>query len=196
MEPKTVRQIAILSANAMLTTSRVGDPDEDESMASVRNVLSKINSLGFVTIDSQMGHASDGHMQRAYVLGFMANKMVPSFIDRVLLDDDLLCLSFPHGEKCPPGYNSYGLKTMPRLALTLEGNPLKPVTQQPIGAAMSWGEAWSNLLPELGLRNNYSARAAVMKDAAIVFVADMKWGRPKWLFGHIVKRLREGRTVA
>ena len=56
----SVGQIARLQAAAMPTTSRVGDPEEDETMASARPVLSRINALGFVTVDSQMGTKGGG----------------------------------------------------------------------------------------------------------------------------------------
>jgi hypothetical protein len=117
----------------MLTTRRVGDPSEDASMAAARPILSKINELGFVTIDSQMGTSE----QRAYVSGFVSKNIVEKFVELVTMESGIMCFSFPHGESVPKGYNTFGLKRMPRVALTLEGS--KPVTRYPLGAAMSWG---------------------------------------------------------
>ncbi|CAM9908079.1 unnamed protein product, partial [Ectocarpus sp. 6 AP-2014] len=44
-----------LSAVAMLTTARVGDVNEDPTMAEARPRLSVINDTGFVTVDTQIG---------------------------------------------------------------------------------------------------------------------------------------------
>jgi hypothetical protein len=48
----------------------------------------------------------------------------------------------------------------------------------------------THLLPELGLRDDAAAMRAVMADAVQVYVADLTWGRPTWLFARLQAALQ------
>lgn len=100
-ELSPVQALGKLSAIAMLTTARVGDVEEDASMAQARPHLSEINKRGLVTTDSQMGakkqitHHHDGHVlnppvthwQRSYVTGILAKNLGPKFEQKMRLVD-------------------------------------------------------------------------------------------------------------
>ena len=55
MEIYNFKDLARASSVLMLTSDRVGEIEEDESMKIAKPILSKINAFGFVTEDSQMG---------------------------------------------------------------------------------------------------------------------------------------------
>lgn len=187
---RTVAQVGTLQAKVMLTTERVGTTREDPEMALLRPVLSRMNAHGLVTVDSQMGHKLPGTWQRAYVSGFVAKENVRALVAELQKEDGLLVLQFPHGESMPPEIVEFGLRHMPRMPVTLYGSDLKPVTRMPLGAAQSWSEMWSNLLPESGLRADHVSRDAVMKDAVQLYIVDLTWGRRTWLFGRVLRWLR------
>jgi hypothetical protein len=178
-------------AALMLTTSRVGDPEEDPTMKKARPLLAAINRLGLITTDSQMGVA---RKQRAYVLG-LATREVAARLQQALQETDaVIVLVFPHGESTPDGLTDFGLTHMPRLALTLCGAPsLTPCTQMPLGACQNFSEQWGNLLPELrdeiqALAPNAQRRLKreCQRDSVQFCVVDTMWGRPMWLFRTIV----------
>lgn len=186
--PTTVAQVAKLQAAAMITTKRVGDPEEDASMSVMRPVLSQMNAMGFVTVDSQMGVKETNRWQRAYISGFVSKKMAPALLTRLMRCDDLIALTFPHDASAD--FVEYGLYNMPRLPLTLmdeDGQELKPVTTMPLGAAQPWEELWISLLPELHLANDVQSMNAVKKDAVTLFVMDTKWGRKRLLFDRVLE---------
>lgn len=189
----SVGQIARLQAAAMPTTSRVGDPEEDETMASARPVLSRINALGFVTVDSQMGTKGGGgytHWQRAYVSGFVASSVAKRFVRAMNAADGVLVLAFPHGEEQPEAGKAFAMKRMPRVSLTIEAR-LDTATSHPLAVAQPFSSMWAALLPELGLRGDGASMKAVAADATQVFVVDMVWGRKTWLFKTVQRCLRD-----
>lgn len=194
---RTVAEVASLQAKAMLTTARVGDPGEDAEMAVMRPMLSRVNFHGLVTVDSQMGHKRPKSWQRAYVSGFVAKALAPAIISRLIRQDGMMVLQFPHGETMArhlmigtPKLDLYGYKHMPRLPVTLDGADLVPVTRMPLAIAQTWSEMWMNLLPEIDMRDDKASQDAVMQDAVQVYIVDLTWGRRTWLFTRIIKVLR------
>lgn len=108
-----VEALAKVSAVAMLTTERVGEPREDASMAQARPRLSEINKRGFLTLDSQMGkkevmqHGITGedvlYRQRCYVEGFLPKHLGDEFKRRMHLEDGVMIFMEPPGPE-PPGW--------------------------------------------------------------------------------------------
>lgn len=188
---RRVEDIAALSAKAMLHTLRVGDPEEDASMASMRPILSKINAAGFVTIDSQTGKkGGTPYWQRAYISGFVSKRVVHEFVKRMNLRDSVVAFAFPHGEDQPLACQDFGWAKMPRLSLSVEGARYDTCTSHPLGVAQSFKEMWMNLLPELGLSGDVRTMREVAKDAAQVIVVDTVWGRKKRLFSATLETLQ------
>lgn len=179
---KTVDRVAALQAAAMPSTARVGDPSEDASMAAARPMLAKINALGFVTVDSQMGLSGGPYRQRAYISGFVSKARAAGLMAE-LTRRDLVAVQYPHGEDTPADLEAFGLRSMPRLALTDDGGEVH--TKMPLGAAQTWKSMWRGLLPELGLQDDTRSMQAVRADAVQVFVADVVWGRKTWLFRQV-----------
>ena len=186
MSVRTVKDVATLSAKHMLTTTRVGDPAEDESMKAMRPTLSKINSLGLVTTESQMGLKDKNNWQRAYLCGFVSKSDAAKLFARLDLVDGLVVLIGPHGRPSE-AFNA----TAPRLTLTRQGKDLQdPCTRQPLANTPSFQYDWSGLLPETGLRDDKVAMRAVAKDALSFFAVDLTWGRKTWLFSKIIGALK------
>lgn len=186
-----VEEIAALQAAAMLTTARVGDPEEDASMAAMRGVLSKINALGFVTVDSQTGAKESGplHWQRAYISGFVPKSLAKEFVAQMNLRNSVVALAFPHGEEQPAGGRAFAWKKMPRLSLTLEARH-ETCTSHPLAVAQPFRGMWRAMLPELGLADDRRSMRAVAEDAVQVFVTDTVWGRKTALFKAACECLR------
>ena len=178
-----VGEIAALQATAMLTTPNVGRSEEDESMAAMRGILSKINALGFVTVDSQTGRKENRptHWQRAYISGFVPRHMSDKFVVRMNMNDSIIALAFPHGEEQPLAGQAFAWKRMPRLALTVEAR-FETCTSQPLAIAQPFESMWKSMLPELQLRDDRKSMTAVAKDAVQIFVLDTVWGRKSKLF--------------
>jgi hypothetical protein len=177
----------------MKTTKRVGDPDEDPSMAEMRSKLARINACGFVTVDSQMGIKTSGPTcwQRAYISGFVSNEMAPKLVAVLERTDGIIALASPHGEDQPRQCANFAYKRMPKLPLTLDGVRLQPVTTRPLAEAEPFdGSMWIALLPELGLANDKASMAAVRREVTQVFVMDTVWGRKRSLFSKVLKALR------
>ena len=188
----TVREIAALQADAMLTTMRVGDPNEDASMSAMRQKLSKINALGFVTVDSQMGIKENGPTlwQRAYISGFVPRSISDQFVTRMNMTNSIVALAFPHGEEQPKSGQEFAWKRMPRLTLTVETPRFEACTTHPLAIAQTFHEMWLGLLPELKLKSDLKSMKAVAKDAVQIFVMDTVWGRKSWLFDTLLKTLK------
>lgn len=178
----------------MLTTTRVGDPEEDATMKKARPLLAKINTHGLVTIDSQMGKKMPGHWQRAYVTGFCTKQVADRLKTGLRLLDSVLVATFPHGEHCPPEYNKFGLTNMPRLEHTVIGNDnMQPVTRTPLGACQTFDGVWASMLPEvLAEVESFKPRlkAQCFKNSVQVCIGDMEWGRQLWLFRRIAECLQ------
>jgi hypothetical protein len=195
----TVAQVAKLSASKMLTTGRVGDQSEDASMAQARKILSKINALGFVTTDSQMGKKSEydsifekgfvGVMwQRGYVTGFMSREKAHAFalgMDLVggVAVDVRECAKKPPTDK----ERKSGYRIPVTRSSTKEGEFLLE-THMPM-MSLPFEYMWVNLLPETGLSSDKGAMRRVEPQVVQVDIVDMQWGRPMWLFKTVVEVL-------
>lgn len=182
---RTVKDVAKLSAKHMLTTTRVGDPEEDETMKAMRPSLAKINDLGLVTTESQMGVKEKNHWQRAYICGFVSKADADRLFNKLDLVDGLVVLIGPHGKDSDP-WNS----TAPRLSLTRDGKDFRPVTRHPLANTSSFEYHWSNMLPETGLCEDKVAMRAVAKDSVDFFAMDGTWGRKTWLFRKVIEALK------
>lgn len=186
MSVRTVLDVAKLSAKHMLTTARVGDPVEDESMKALRPTLSKINGLGLVTTQSQMGVKEKNHWQRAYLCGFVSKAIAAKLFATLDLVDGLVVLIGPHGRPSE-AFNA----TAPRLTLTRVGKDLQdPCTRQPLANMPSFHDDWWDVIPETGLRDDKVAMRAVAKDALYFFALDLTWGRKTWLFSKVMNALK------
>ena len=187
----SVAQLAALSAAAMKTTVKVGDPSEDASMKHARPILSRINEAGFVTIDSQMGDLESAwYKQRAYVSGIIA-KSRRDAIMRALHEKDVIAISMAHRD----------CKWIPdagKIYLTV--SEIKPAgggdhTGLPVGNADSFETGvWLNLLPELELKSDKKSMAAIKKDSCLLHVIDAVWGRKRWLFDQVLDALRKSQS--
>lgn len=191
----TVEEVAALQAAAMPTTARVGDPEEDASMAALRGVLSRINALGFVTVDSQAGVKDDGpiHWQRAYISGFVPRSLAKDFVTQMNLRNSVVALAFPHGEEQPACGRTFAWRRMPRLPLTLEARH-ETCTSHPLAVAQPFRSMWRAMLPELGLAGDRRSMEAVAADAVQVFVTDTVWGRRAALFRAACECLEHSRA--
>jgi hypothetical protein len=196
----TFAELAARSSAAMLNTRRVGDPIEDGTMKAVRKVLSKINALGFVTTDSQMGRtfapwwrravcwkrAPHSDRQRAYICGFVS-KTSSGRIFKELDSEDVVVLMGPHRPEHVPF--SYGGA---RLTLTYDGG--EPYTANPVTSPPNFVDEWLNTLPELNLADDAEAMRAMEPDVVALFVMDAKWGRKTWLFDVVRKALERAKS--
>ena len=144
-----VQAFAKLSAVHMLTTARVGHPEEDPTMAQARPRLSEINKKGFLTIDSQMGkkevrqHYVTGadypSWQRSYVDGFMPRHLMNDFHQRMELEDSVVVLvDAPHENPSQIGGT---------ISVTLDGDYF--YTRKPVATSCSFEESVQNVLPEV-----------------------------------------------
>lgn len=185
MSVRTVLDVAKLSAKHMPTTSSVGDPTEDESMKAMRPTLAKINGLGLVTTNSQMGVKQKHHWQRAYLCGFVSMTIAARLFAKLDLVDGLVVLIGPHA-RASEAWNA----TAPRLTLTRQGKDLQyPCTRQPLANMPSFQNDWINMIPETGLCDDKVAMRAVAKDAVSFTAVDMVWGRRTWLFAKVINAL-------
>lgn len=193
MASNAFRDLAQMQADAMLTTTRVGDPTEDSEMSSMRPSLSRINALHFVTVDSQMGRKqkSPTQWQRAYISGFMPSSVATKFVNEMNKLDNVVALAFPHGEDQPNADKAFALLYMPTLSLTVETARLETCTSHPLAVAQPFKSMWSGLLPELKVRQDLGLMNEIKKEVTQVIVVDMTWGRPRWLFSKVEKVLRK-----
>jgi hypothetical protein len=195
---KTIEELAKLSGSLMKTTARVGAPDEDASMAKARPRLAKINTLGFITTDSQMGLKQEydsvvekhrGVMwQRSYVTGFMSREKAVSF----KLYMDLVGGAAVHvcefSKKGPTNAMFSNAYRVPATRFTMADGTFKSGTNVPF-ISTSIEENWLNLLPETGLSRDTDTRDIIAPHVVAVQVVDMTWGRPTWLFKNVIEVL-------
>lgn len=185
-----VEAFAKLSAVQMLTTARVGDVEEDPTMAEARPRLSEINQKGFLTINSQMGkkvvkrHRRTGEYypswQRAYVDGLMPRHMTDEFHERMELEDGVVILvDVPH-------YHDYRNHRIfeKKISVTLDGDYF--YTRKPVAVSEPFIETIQSVLPDVeSIVSDEKCERLVREDAMNVRVVDMIWGRPFWLFDKI-----------
>lgn len=200
MKVTTIAQVAKLSAREMKTTARVGDEEEDPSMKVARPILSKINAAGLVTMDSQMGLKSDyvsvvekgfvGVMwQRAYVSGFMARESAAAFAERLDLVGGIAIKVCEHASKEPSDKVFRAAYKIPVTRFSTRDGAFAASTHMPM-IPNTFAYDWMNLLPETGLRSDRRAMQLVAPSVVQVYIVDMQWGRPMWLYNEILKALR------
>jgi hypothetical protein len=187
----------------MLTTVRVGDPDEDASMAAARPLLANINRLGFLTIDSQMGKKETKTFQRAYICGLVTKDTADRLKNYFRTIDSVLVFAFPHGETAPPGLDAYAFGDdggigLPRIEVSLGGPNLSPVTRLPLGIGERFESAWNGVLPEVRdeLQTNFSTKGIqrlkerCCAQSVYISVVDTVWGRRTKMFTEVVRALQ------
>lgn len=192
-----------LSATAMLTTSRVGDPDEDETMAQARPRLSEINKRGFVTTDSQMGvkkmvyHTIHGdainppvdQWQRSYVTGILAKDLGEEFKKKLRFLDGIDFSIGPHAESRPVDRQHVHFINV--TVYQQEGDEPEFSTNTPM-AAESFGDNIANILPDIQhVMQSETCQRIVKEDSLHVMIVDLVWGRPFWLFDKVIEVLDE-----
>ena len=194
---RTVEQLGKLSAEIMKTTARVGDASEDASMTEARPVLSKMNALGLITTDSQMGKKSSWEYnanvgviwQRSYISGFMSRKKAEEFKLRMDLVGGVIVYICEHATKYP---SDKAFAAAYRPGVTRITNPkngdFEVTTRAPL-LPLTLQAAWVNLLPETNLANDTRAMKRIAPSVVQVELVDMEWGRELWLFETVVKAL-------
>ena len=154
-------------------------------MSAMRGILSKINALGFVTVDPN-GRENDEASSLA--------AGVHQWVCPEKLGERLVALAFPHGEEQPLAGQAFAWKNMPRLSLTIEARH-ETCTAHPVAIAQPFRGMWRNMLPELNLENDIKSMNAVAKDAMQVFVHDTVWGRKTALFNTTLECLAYSRAL-
>lgn len=201
MEVSTIEDVAKLSARKMKTTARVGAAEEDASMTKARPALAKINALGLVTVDSQMGKKSEyisvvdegfvGVMwQRAYVYGFMSRERAADFAMRLDLVGGIAIQVCEHAKKEPSDKVFSSAYKIPVTRFSTRDGDFAAITRMPmLPGTLEY--QWSNLLPETGLASDLRAMKLVAPNVVQISIVDMQWGRPMWLYDTIVAALSD-----
>ena len=195
MTISTFKDLARISASTMLTSNRVGLPSEDASMAVARPILSKINGLGLVTDDSQMGKKEEYRVkntgnigttwQRAYISGFMSRENAEKF----RLDMDLIGETFVVIKKHKDYYKDVNMDDgISVTRFTDAYGSFETRTRTWTGSCLLEPQ-WINLLPELDLGEDIQLMNKIEKEVVYVCVTDMKWGRAMWLFETVLNAL-------
>jgi hypothetical protein len=179
----------------MLKTARVGEPDEDASMAVMRPILAKINSLGLVTSDSQDGKSTKPnkfgvYRQRAYISGMMDRLHAKEFVRRANLVDGLLAFRCEFKDYIDGQPEQVSPTSIPVTLNENKAGAIQYHTFMPLETA-DISSVWWNLLPETGLKDDVSAMNRVKKGSVMVSLVDMKWCRRRWLFTKVVNLLQD-----
>ena len=202
--------LARKSADEMKTTARVGDAEEDATMAEIRSALSRINALGMVTTDSQMGaksrytFASNSELegetwQRAYVCGIMLRDHAAELVEKLDLEDDIIASALPYmpeeryrkRRKSDADVVNYLWKHVSRICVTRElheDGTFRPHTRIP-GFAPALSHDMAGLLPETGLLGDEDLERALAPHVVAVHVVDTRWGRKDSLFDRVAAAL-------
>lgn len=199
-ELSPVQALGKLSAVAMLTTARVGDVDEDASMAQARPHLSEVNKRGLVTTDSQMGakkqvtHHFYGHVlnppvtqwQRSYITGILAKDLGHKFAQKMRLVDGVDFFIGLHGHDPPHALTHFIKVTMHHQNDDPEFHTSVPMATSTLGYSLS------GLLPEVQhVVQSDTCMKIVEEDALLLQIVDLVWGRPFWLFEKVKEVLDE-----
>lgn len=177
-----VQALAKISAAKMLTTVRVGHPQEDPTMAVARPRLSEINRKGFLTNDSQMGkkevREDNLKMQRSYIQGVMSKRSAEYFRQAMSFEDSVVVLVEPSDAQRRQG--SDGMV----IPVTYIGNSF--CTNTPVTSLNDFDIIIYNILPEIkSIVSDERCFELVRHDAMRVEVVDTTWGRPFWLFDKV-----------
>lgn len=186
-----VQALGKLSADAMMISDRVGRASEDATMVQARPYLSRINSRGLVTTDSQMGKnvvtqtldaRHERVKQRSYVTGIIPRHLGKEFLRRMKHEDNVVVrVDLPKTTSWIPMADFVYF-----FPVTVYGDddfqtsvPMVPDEFEDM-----------EFLPEIQtIMNDVNCKRIVEQDALIVQIVDAVWGRPFWLFEKIVQVL-------
>jgi len=196
MEISNFKDLARESSVLMLTSDRVGDVTEDESMKVAKPILSKINALGFVTQDSQMGKKEKINLkynkigdkwQRSYISGIMDINIYKEFELKMDLIGETFLLIKPHCEMHSEHSNPISVTRVSKQDGSFE------TTTRNWTDCDSIYPQWINLLPDLGdeILDDMELMEEIEEEVVCVRITDMTWGRPWWLFETVHKVLNE-----
>ena len=190
MEIYNFKDLARASSVLMLTSDRVGEIEEDEYMKIAKPILSKINALGFVTEDSQMGKKEKINLkdnkfgdkwQRSYISGIMDRNIYKEFELKMDLIGETFILIKKHCEM-----NSEHSNPISVTRVSKQDGSFETITR-------SWTDCesiypqWINLLPELGdeILDDMELMEQIEDEVVYVRITDMSWGRQWWLLSLI-----------
>ena len=196
MEISNFKDLARESSILMLTSDRVGAVTEDESMKIAKPILSKINALGFVTQDSQMGKKEKINLkdnkigdkwQRSYISGIMDRNIYKEFELKMDLIGETFILIKQHCEM----YSEHSNPISVTRVSNQDGS--FPTTTRCWTECESIYPQWINLLPDLGdeILDDMELMEQIEDEVVYVGITDMTWGRPLWLFETVHKVLSE-----
>lgn len=181
--------VAKRSADAMCVTDRLAM--EDPSMTCMRSTLARINALGLVTTNSQMGkkeryphYDNPEAWQRAYVEGFMLAREADALCNRLDLEDGLFVATFPYNKE--DGYAHDGVPVTRELK---ENGTFRVFTSVPMQAP-PFECLWINTLPELALGDDHDLMNTCERLTKYVVVVDMVWARGTYMFDKLVDSLQ------
>jgi hypothetical protein len=188
MKFKDAQKLAVEHLSSQEFLNRV--QEEDSTMLKQLDILKKINSLGYITNDSQAGRRSTGlHYaekwemlieERAYMYGYMMEDKATKFIEQMAYQTDKNAVMIPvcGDDIAVPSSMDLPLTTTTRV---------------------STGKRWTHTHVSMVLPENvdtfYRKQLHINKreKAVIVFCWDTKWNRmadgPNGLFTDIVKVL-------
>ena len=196
MEIYNFKDLARASSVLMLTSDRVGEIEEDESMKIAKPILSKINAFGFVTEDSQMGKKEKINLkdnkigdkwQRSYISGIMDRNIYKEFELKMDLIGETFILIKQHCEM----YSEHSNPISVTRVSNQDGS--FPTTTRCWTECESIYPQWINLLPDLGdeILDDMELMEQIEDEVVYVGITDMTWGRPWWLFETVHKILSE-----
>jgi hypothetical protein len=179
---KDVEELAQMQALAMKTT-------ETMKYSYKRSWVAKINTRGFVTVDSQMANCTS--KKRSYMIGFMSREKAERFaLSMSEKKGSILTLVYPHDQPLDSEAESFARTSMPQIPLkiTRSGEIEK---QHSLAIAEPFEKLWRKLLPEMGLAEDIETMERIKSQSLIVFVVDLKWERGKNLFLTVFTELRK-----
>ena len=157
--------------------------EEDSSMLTHMDILKKINMAGYLTIQSQGGHKSNGKSyeihERAYIEGFMLEKDAEEFIKNLGIYTDKVGVYIPYSLdiKLPSSLD------VP-LTIQKKNNNWEVVTHTSIALPKN---VWDMYRKEVGLNKN--------DKIALILCWDTKWNRNassiNGLFTDVLKILKK-----
>jgi len=194
MEISNFKELAEASSSLMLTSDRIGAITEDESMKVAKPILSKINSLGFVTDNSQMGKKEKINLkdnkigdkwQRSYISGIMSRNIYKEFELKMDLIGETFLLIKPHCEMYSEHSNPISVTRVSKQDGSFE------TTTRNWTDCDSIYPQWINLLPDLGdeILDDMKLMEEIEEEVVCVRITDMTWGRPWWLFETVHKEI-------
>ena len=196
MEIYNFKDLSRASSVLMLTSDRVGEIEEDESMKIAKPILSKINAFGFVTEDSQMGKKEKINLkdnkigdkwQRSYISGIMDRNIYKEFELKMDLIGETFILIKPHCKMHSEHSNPISVTRVSK-----QDGSFETITR-------NWTDCfpieiqWINLLPDLGdeILNDMELMEQIEEEVVYVEITDLTWGRDFWLFETVYKVLSE-----